>query len=596
MKKISLISPIRFYLFVIVIVLGFIAVSANLVYLQVYRADYYVGIIEKSRNRTELIPAKRGDIFDATGNLLATTTPYMEIAVDPTQVSEKDIEKVEEVASILALSKETVLNAYKQETIRREDGSFVQKQWRKLCDTDMQSYEKIKELGLNCLTTSLRYKRIYPSGALASHVIGYVNNSFLAVDGLELMQDFYLRGQDGWREIVLNGKRREIVQFRQREQVAVDGMNVVSSIDIVMQEAANHELTKIVETHNPKGASIIISDTSGFILAMANYPNFDPNLPKTDTNALRNRAISDRLEPGSTFKIIPVSAALNEQYISPEDKFECKNSTTTYKGRILRLPNDTHLYDYLSVREIVQKSSNRGSAHIAMLLGEDKLYSYARDFGFGQKTDLGLTGEVSGTLHTVNKWDGLTITRLPMGHAVDATPLQIHCAMSVVACGGIYMKPQLIREISSANGDFSMDIKPKPLRRVLSPRTATLMSEMLTEVTQVGGTATRAAVDGYNVAGKTGTSQKLVKNEKTGRKEYSSKHHVASFSGFFPAERPRLIITVIIDDPNSSTLSAGYGGVSAAPAFSSLAKIAANYYGIQPSGTNEKGLVWISSR
>ncbi|MFI3291371.1 MAG: penicillin-binding protein 2 [Opitutales bacterium] len=590
MKNTSLITPFRFYLFIILTTLGFVAVSANLVYLQAYKSEHYLSIIEKSRNRTETIPARRGDIYDSRNNLLATTTPYVEIGVDPTQVSEKDMLFAGEFADIVGLSKEEILESYKKETMMREDGSFVEKQWRRVCDIDMQAYEKLKELKLDCLCPAIRYKRIYPSGALTSHVIGYVNKSFNAVCGIELMLDFYLRGQDGWREIVLNGKRREIMQFRQREQDSVDGMNVVSSIDIVMQEAANQELTKIVSQHNPKGASIIISDTSGFILAMANYPNFDPNASKTDLDALRNRAITDRIEPGSTFKIIPVSAALNEQYISPNDVFDCKSPTVSYKGRILKLPSDTHLYENLSVKEIIQKSSNRGSAHIAMILGEDKLYSYAKDFGFGQSTHLGLNGETSGTLHSVNKWDGLTITRLPMGHAVDATPLQIHCAMSVIACGGVYMKPQLIKEIKPANGDETMVFNAKPLRRVVSQKTASLMSDMLSEVTQSGGTATRAAVDGFKVAGKTGTTQKIINGA------YSSKHHVASFSGFFPADRPRIIITVIIDDPNSSTLSAGYGGVSAAPVFSSLARTAASYYGIQRDGTDGKAMVWTSSR
>ncbi len=318
---------------------------------------------------------------------------------------------------------------------------------------------------------------------------------------------------------------------------------------------------------------------------MASYPNFDPNeYNKYPQDSLRNRAICDQYEPGSTFKIVPISAALNESLVGPDDVFDCNAPTVTYKGRVLRLPKEAHKMGNLSVRDIAKKSSNKGSAHLGILLGERKLYNYAHLYGFGEKTNIGLVGEIAGTLHKVKDWDGLTITRLPMGHAVAVTPLQIHCAMSVIANQGIYMQPQLVRRVFDKNGKTVMNYPPKAMRRIIRPKIATLMSEMLSEVVSDTGTARRAALKGFKVAGKTGTSQKIINGT------YSTRDHVASFTGFFPAQRPRLVITVVVDSPKLKGV--GYGGIVAAPSFRNIAEQAANYLGIQSDEEFEKMVAW----
>jgi cell division protein FtsI/penicillin-binding protein 2 len=318
---------------------------------------------------------------------------------------------------------------------------------------------------------------------------------------------------------------------------------------------------------------------------MASYPNYDPNhYNKYNPDNLRNRAICDQYEPGSTFKIVSISGALNESLVGPDDVFDCDAPTVTYKGRVLRLPKEAHKMDKLSVRDITKKSSNKGSAQLGILLGEKKLYNYAHLYGFGEKTNIGLSGEIAGTLHKVKDWDGLTITRLPMGHAVAATPLQVHCAMSVIANQGIYMQPQLVRKVFDNNSKTIVSYPPHAVRRVISPKIANLMSEMLTEVVSKTGTARRAAVEGFKVAGKTGTTQKIINGV------YSSRDHVASFSGFFPAQRPRLVITVVVDSAKMRGIA--YGGVVAAPSFRNVAEQAASYLGIQTDENYEKKVAW----
>jgi len=276
---------------------------------------------------------------------------------------------------------------------------------------------------------------------------------------------------------------------------------------------------------------------------------------------------------------VPAAAVLNEGIVEPTDVFATGVSRVSYKGRTLRLPSDHHNYESLSMHDVVVKSSNRGAAHLGLLLGEKRLHDYAAAFGFGEKTGCALGGEISGTLHRVSNWDGLTITRLPMGHAVSATPMQVHGAMSVIANNGILMEPMLTQRIFDREGQDVLRFSPKAKRRVISADVAGVMSQMLADVVGENGTARRAAIENYNVAGKTGTTQKIVDGS------YSNQYHVASFSGFFPADRPQLVVTVVVDEPKLNGV--GYGGVIAAPAFRNIAEACIAYLGIRPSRNRE---------
>jgi len=285
--------------------------------------------------------------------------------------------------------------------------------------------------------------------------------------------------------------------------------------------------------------------------------------------------LTDVFEPGSTFKIVPAAAALNEGIVHPSDMFQTGVERVSYKGRTLKLPSDHHNYESLSMHDIVVKSSNRGAAHLGLILGDQRLHDYSAAFGFGEKTGCDIGGEITGTLHATRNWDGLTITRLPMGHAISATPMQVHFAMSVIANGGVLMEPMLANRIFDSDGQDVVRFQPKAKRRVVSTEVAQTVANMLADVVGEQGTARRAAIENYDIAGKTGTTQKIV----NGR--YSNQHHVASFSGFFPADKPSLVITVVVDEPQSRGVA--YGGSFAAPAFRNIAEACIAYLGIRPA-------------
>ena len=584
-KSLLFVSRARFAFVTLALTCVFAAIGVRLYYLHVVKNDWSVAITDKVRCRIDKINARRGDITDIRGNLLATSRPIIELGVDPEMIKEdpETNAKLAKIAQIIKMDFPTL----KRKCKASPEGTENPVRWRKLADAiDDNTYASILSLKVKGIYGNRKYVREYPSGALLSHAVGFVNKEFKAECGAERLFDYYLRGQDGWRETERDGKRRELAHFRTREVPATDGLNVELSIDIILQGMAQREMKRIVEKFDPKSATIIISEpATGYILALANYPNFDPNnYNKYPVENLRNIAISDQYEPGSTFKIVSIAAALNESLVGPEDRFDCETNTIMYKGRILRLPKEAHKMGVLSVREITKKSSNKGVAHLATMLGENKLYSYAKAFGYGEKTDIGLSGEIPGTLHEPKDWDGLTITRMPMGHAVAATPMQVHCAMSVIANQGIYMQPQIIHRVFDASGQTKINFPSKAIRRVISPKVAALMSDMLAEVVSDEGTARRAAVEGFKVAGKTGTSQKIINGT------YSTRQHIASFSGFFPAQRPRLVITVVVDTPRGSGI--GYGGIVAAPSFSSIARQAANYMGIKNDEEFEKMVAW----
>jgi cell division protein FtsI/penicillin-binding protein 2 len=363
-------------------------------------------------------------------------------------------------------------------------------------------------------------------------------------------------------------------------------MDVQLTIDVSIQSAVEEELDRIVSDFSPNGATVIVSEPStGYILALGNRPTFDPNeFWNYEIENQRNRAITDIYEPGSVFKVVTVCAALNEGIVSPEQIFDCDIAKARYHGRVVKLPSDHDPLGKISVRQIVAKSSNRGAAYLGMMLGENRLYDYARSFGFGHKTGFLLGGEVNGILHPVDRWDGLTITRLPMGHAISATPMQVHNMMASVANGGVLMHPQIVRRVID-EGAQVVSFEPQQQRRVVSPEAAKVMSEMLAEVVGPDGTAKQAILQGYRVAGKTGTTQKIINGK------YSRNAHVASFVGYFPADNPRVVISIVVDEPNLKGV--GYGGVVAAPSFKRIAKEVIRYLGIEPVEREDKGIAYI---
>lgn len=574
------ISGSRFLLLALAVTLCFTALLGRLYFLHVHKSASLVEEAQESRSRLVTLGARRGDIVDSRGNLLATTSAVVTVGVDPHVLQPEDFTKIDELADLLRMDAALVREKFLEQTrmVQTETGLEERAiRWHKLAEgIEEPVYEQVNALGIRAVYGNRHYERQYPGGPLAAHILGFVNRSGQPSFGVEAKMDFYLRGHEGWRELERDGHRRELAQFRRREVEPTPGLGVELSIDSTLQHAVEREIASLVAEFDPAAATIIVSEpATGQILALANYPSFDPNLFwEFELENHRNRAVTDRFEPGSTFKIVPAAAALNEGLVKPFDTFDCSQASVPYRGRDLRLPTDHHPLGELSVEEIVVKSSNRGAALLGLELGEDSLYRYASAFGFGEATGFDLGNEASGQLHPVRAWDGLTISRLPMGHALSATPLQVHAAMGALANDGVLMEPRTIRRVIGEEGETVLHFPPRARRRVVRPETARLVAGMLEKVVGLEGTARQAYIADYGVAGKTGTTQKII----NGR--YSNRHHVASFSGFFPVNNPRVVITVVVDDPQCDGV--GYGGRVAAPAFRNVARACIRHLGIPP--------------
>ncbi len=567
----------------------FMAVGVRLVFLHVVDREELLRYVDRARKQIVVEHARRGAILDTKGNLLATSRSYLVLGADPEMLSPDDAGNWPELARLLhapALTIDQTLRraiaASKLATATADNGAPARRvRWVKLADeVDETVYDQIAKLKIRGIYGTRGYKRVYPGGELAAHLLGYVNREGAPVTGAERHLDLYLKGEDGWIESEKDGARRELAQFRSREVPVRDGDDVVLTIDAVVQNIIETELKGIAAKFHPRFATIIVSDPrTGRILGMANYPSYNPNdYNKAPLDTQRNYAVTDIVEPGSTFKIVAAGAALDLGLVTPASTFDCGQPTAFYNGKELRLPKDDEVDGVLSVGEIVSHSSNRGAAQLAMLMGADRFYEYAQRYGFGQTTKFQLGGEVRGILEPPKRWDGLTITRMPMGHAVAATPLQIHMAMSAVANGGALLRPQIIQEIRDPNGNVVRTFPPEKRAQVLRPSTAALLGQLLTHVV-TEGTAKGFGIPGFELAGKTGTTQKLVDGK------YVNNRHVASFVGFFPASRPEVVLSIIVDDAKMSAGGVAYGRAVAAPSFKHLAEQLIQYLDIKPGVT-----------
>ena len=562
------------------IALSFVVLLGRLVYLHTWDHTDLLEQIESSRRMVKVLKARRGNVVDCQGNLLATSHTTVNIGVDPQAVLEADSAKLKDLAKLLGKPIAAIEQAVLTKTKRRADsGESYLVRWAPLAkDVDQDTADAVRSLRIKGVYGNSQFSRAYPGGELAAHILGFINKESTPMFGVERNFDYYLRGQDGWFETERDGRRRELAQYREREVLPRDGLNVQLCIDQMVQHIAEGEIERLVGVYNPKSVSIIISKpATGAVMALANYPTYNPNeyfnTVKYPLANQRNRALTDVFEPGSTFKIVPIAGAIEEGIVKVEHEFATDLSSVSYKGRNLGLPNDKHIkVDRLNLHNIIVKSSNRGSAQVGMLLGEQKLYDYATAFGYGTKTGCVLTGESTGVLHPVNNWDRLTITRLPIGHAVSATPLQVHCAMSVIANFGVLMEPLFVERIFDSSGYEVVRFSPRPKRRVISTKTAETVASMLSDVVELGTARHYARMNKYTVAGKTGTTQKIV----DGR--YSESQHIVSFSGFLPASNPELVITVVVDHPKGVRAS---GGKICGPAFKNIAEACTAYIGIR---------------
>ncbi|MCK9430601.1 MAG: penicillin-binding protein 2, partial [Candidatus Omnitrophica bacterium] len=528
----------------------------RLLFIQIFRSSYLTSIAKKQHNQFVELEPRRGTIYDCNLKAQAFNLSMDSLYAEANTIKDRDKENIiEKLLPILGVDR-----AYLRDRLYRKK-SFI---WlaRKL---PPEKSEAIKALKLKGLGFMKETKRIYPNSYLASHIIGFSGMDNVGLEGIERDFNKYLKGTAGWA-IFLRDARQKKLDIWEKMVLPVDGQDLVLTIDEVIQYIAERELDKAFKTFHAKGASIIVMDPhTGRILAMASRPSYDLNdYSSANKDSMRNRSICDLFEPGSVFKIVTASAALEEKKITEEDKIFCENGSYKVGGHIL---HDHRSHGVLTFREVIEESSNIGTVKVAQLLGADTVYKYLKDFGFGSKLGIDLSGEISGMIKPPRAWSKTSISAIPIGQEVGVTALQLASAISVIANGGQLMKPYVIDSVRDEQGRIIKQNKPVLIRKVISVDTAMRIKKILTGAVEEG-TGKLAKVSGFSAAGKTGTAQKLEPNG-----AYSHSKFVASFIGFAPAEDPLLAIVVTVDEPHPYY----FGGVVAAPVFQKVAGDAIRY-------------------
>lgn len=535
---------------------------ARAFYLQIIEKEQLVRLAERQYQKIVPLTPVRGVIYDRNNAPLAVS-----IEMDSCYAEPRSIDNVRDVAARLA-----PFLGMSRETLGRKLNGNRNFAWlQRRMPPDL--VQKIKELDLDGIGFVKETKRFYPNGEVASHVIGFTGLDPDGLEGVELKYNSTILGSTGYLVTERDALGRDVAQKGTVVTKASKGENVTLSLDKNIQYITEKELAKAVTDSGAKGGmALVVEPQSGRVLAMANYPSFNPNAySRYSPSFLRNKTIVDSFEPGSTFKVFLIAAALEEKVVTPNDVFNCENGSYSIGGRTI---HDTHKYGRLTVADILKYSSNIGAAKIGGRLGQERLYNHLKDFGFGARSGIDLPGEAYGYLRNGSQWFGVDLATISFGQGVSATALQLVMAVSAVANGGMLMKPYVVEKISDENGVEMEQISPQERRRVISPETARVMARMMEGVATEGGTGMNAAVEGYRVAGKTGTAQKVDPVTRG----YSVDKRTASFVGFIPADNPRLVILVVVDEPKTSP----YGGVVAAPAFSAIAQQSLCYLKVPP--------------
>jgi cell division protein FtsI/penicillin-binding protein 2 len=555
-----------------IVCLGFILLfslfSFRLIYLQMIKHDEYAGLAAEKHVIKQPIFAERGTILDANNEVLAHNVPVETVVADASRLNEVDA-TIELVSNELQLPRGEV-----SEKLHSDRRYIVLK--REVAKVSADSLrQKLRAKNLRGVYFEQDATRIYPNGVMLCHVIGFTDFDHKGIQGVEGSLDEYLRGQDGYRYIEHNRVGQEIVQYRGQERAPRNGYQVHLTVDLNLQNIVENEIDDAMREYSPKKATIILMrPRTGEILAMANRPAFDLNR-RSDAKPeqMKNRAICDMMEPGSTFKIVAAAAALNEHKFSLDSYIFCENGTWNYGGTPL---HDHAAFGDLSVKDILVKSSNIGAAKLAVTLGDQKFYEYIRRFGFGDRTGVELPGEIPGLIRSPQSWSKISITHIPMGHEIGVTPLQMATAMCAIANGGKLMTPRIVKSITTSDGKTISTLKPIALRQVISPQTANQIGMALRGVVSDRGTAAAAAVPGFIIAGKTGTAQKVGPHG-----GYEKGKEVVSFCGYLPAENPQFVGLVVLDDAQTKP-EQNYGGAVAGPIFSRIAEKAARYLDLEP--------------
>lgn len=563
-QSISLPHKKRIIICSVGLILMFLTLIVRLYYIQIVQYNRFTEIKAKQYISTKDIEPKRGFIYDRNGKELAISVDVDSIYADPHKFKDdnKRLETVRKLSSVLGIDESELIDKLLTK------GSFV---WiaRKVTD---EMGKQVKELNIKGIEFVKEGKRFYPDGKLANQVVGLTGLDNRGLSGVEFYYDKYIKGEKGLFVGGRDGLGRPILKDNKIDIEPPEGNDVFLTIDKFIQYIAERELDNMCQKYNAKAGTIVIQDsTGGEILALANWPTFDPaDINADDISLLRCRGVTDIYEPGSTFKVITAAAALEEGVVQVNDKFFCENGVYKLSGYPIR---DHEKEGWLTFQEVIEKSSNIGVAKVSKNLGEEKLYSYASNFGFGKLTGIQLPGEVKGILRQPKDWSKTSLPRIAFGQEVGVTAIQLISAISAVANKGVLMKPYLIKCIKDKKGHIIQEFKPEAKCRVISERTARTLNEILKGVVK-RGTGQSAAIDGFTVAGKTGTAQKID----PALRAYSPDKYVSSFIGYLPADEPRITILVIVDEPKGVY----WGSAVCAPTFALLAKEIMRYLKIPP--------------
>lgn len=552
----------RLYLIFFIFVSVFLFYIGKIIYLQVLKAPFYTQLADIQHNIKIELKAERGDILDRNMRKFAVDCRVLSVYAVPNGISEN---KKPAIANKLSKA----LNVNKDYLLDRleEERAFI---WIKR-ELDKEVSDKVAALNLEGVALLKEYKRFYPNGSMASHIIGFAGRDDTGLEGLELLYDEHLKGRSGWRWTVRDAKQRDIISEDVKSIPPSQGLNVVLTIDDAIQHIVEKEAENLYRAYKAKGVSIIVMDPhTGQILALANRPSYNlNNVSSISLDAKRNRAVTDIYEPGSVFKIVAASCAIEKGLVGMEQKFFCENGQYHVGGRIL---HDHRPHGTLTFREVIEKSSNIGVTKIAQIIGKEELYKFIRLFGFGELTGIDLPGEVVGMVRPLGVWTPMSISSVPIGQEIAVTSIQLVRATAVIANGGLLMKPYIVSKITDGEGNIVKSFEPVVVRRVLASGSSDKMKDILKGVVEKG-TGTAARLESYTTAGKTGTAQKL---EPDGR--YSHDKFVASFAGFAPADDPKVAIVVSVDEPRPLY----YGGVVAAPIFKNIARDVLRYLKVKP--------------
>jgi len=527
-----------------------LAIGARLIQLQVTQHDDLTARARNQQLGAIETSAVRGQLLDRQGRELARSIETASFFADPREIANTE-ETSRRVASITGQDRADL--AQRLNDAKDEKKKFV---WltRRL---DVATANKLDALNLAGVYSRKEPKRFYPNDSLAAHVLGFVGLDEIGQSGVEQYYNDKIRGESGKLYLEMDRDRRA---FESHEVQPHPGQTVVLTIDQAIQYRTEQALGAAVErAHAKSGTAIVMDPQTGEILALANAPAFDPNQPpKGGAEDRVNGALQTTYEPGSTFKVVAYSAAIEQGLVKPEDKIDCQMGQITVAGRLI---HDHHAFGVLTVADALAQSSNVGAIKLGLLVGNESMYEYIRRLGFGARTGIDLKGESPGILRTLNRWQSSSIGSIAIGQEIAVTPLQMATAYCVIANNGMLVKPHLVRELRSPDGAVVFQAKPEA-RRVLKPETTAALRTMFEGVT-LHGTARKAQLEGYSAAGKTGTAQKIDPKTRT----YSTTKYIGSFVGFAPVKNPAVVIIVVIDEPMGSY----HGGDIAAPVFQEIA-------------------------